>query len=253
MVSVDQNPCPPRYRDPVWVSAGGMGTLYRAIDGVLNRPVAIKLLAERLAADEEGPQAAFRRESRRFPRRQAVGRAEHRHDLRHRRVAGPALHRHGIPRRGHARAALARRAPPAGESAALDRSKAGSRARCGARSWSCAPRRQARESAVRRPGPGEGRRLRHCDSRRPRLAGPRRGRFSERSAISRPNRRRVCRSLRPPTSTRSASSHSRCSREGGPSTAIRPQRRLPRMSTSARPPLMRRTPSVAAGGRRGVR
>ena len=62
MVSVDQNLCPPRYRDPVWVSAGGMGTLYRAVDRVLNRPVAIKLLAERLAADEE-VRKRFRREA----------------------------------------------------------------------------------------------------------------------------------------------------------------------------------------------
>ena len=62
MVSVDQDVCPPRYGDPVWVSAGGMGDLYRAVDTVLGRVVAIKLLTERLAADEE-VRKRFRREA----------------------------------------------------------------------------------------------------------------------------------------------------------------------------------------------
>lgn len=62
MAWVDQDLCPPRYRDPVWVAAGGMGDLYRAVDEVLDRPVAIKLLAERFAADQ-GVRSRFRREA----------------------------------------------------------------------------------------------------------------------------------------------------------------------------------------------
>ena len=62
MVSVDQDVCPPRYSDPVWVSAGGMGDLYRAVDQVLGRTVAIKLLSDRLAADED-VRKRFRREA----------------------------------------------------------------------------------------------------------------------------------------------------------------------------------------------
>jgi hypothetical protein len=43
---------PPRYRGPKRLAHGGMGEIYRATDDVLGRAVAIKLLAERYAADE---------------------------------------------------------------------------------------------------------------------------------------------------------------------------------------------------------
>jgi serine/threonine-protein kinase len=43
---------PPRYRGPKRIAHGGMGEIYRATDDVLGRAVAIKLLAERYAADE---------------------------------------------------------------------------------------------------------------------------------------------------------------------------------------------------------
>ena len=42
---------PPRYRDPQRIGHGGMGDIYRATDTVLGRDVAIKLLADRYAAD----------------------------------------------------------------------------------------------------------------------------------------------------------------------------------------------------------
>src|ERR671925_1425834 len=43
---------PPRYRDPQRIGHGGMGDIYRATDDVLGRSVAVKVLAERYAADQ---------------------------------------------------------------------------------------------------------------------------------------------------------------------------------------------------------
>src|SRR5262245_59251076 len=42
---------PPRYRGPHRIARGGMGDIYRATDSTLGRDVAIKLLADRYAAD----------------------------------------------------------------------------------------------------------------------------------------------------------------------------------------------------------
>ena len=51
-----------RYRLEDRLGAGGMSTVFRAMDGVLERPVAVKLLAEHLAEDEAFV-ARFRREA----------------------------------------------------------------------------------------------------------------------------------------------------------------------------------------------
>jgi len=51
-----------RYRIDGRLGAGGMSTVFRAMDGVLERPVAIKLLAEHLAEDDAFV-ARFRREA----------------------------------------------------------------------------------------------------------------------------------------------------------------------------------------------
>src|SRR4051794_37942309 len=51
-----------RYRLDERLGAGGMSTVYRALDNVLERQVAVKILAEHLAEDE-GFIARFRREA----------------------------------------------------------------------------------------------------------------------------------------------------------------------------------------------
>jgi tRNA A-37 threonylcarbamoyl transferase component Bud32 len=52
-VAARTNVLPPRYRDPQLVTRGGMGEIYRATDELLGRTVAVKVLADRYAADEE--------------------------------------------------------------------------------------------------------------------------------------------------------------------------------------------------------
>jgi serine/threonine protein kinase len=52
---------PRRYASPVLVAHGGMGQVYRATDSALERTVAVKLLADRYAGDDEA-RARFRRE-----------------------------------------------------------------------------------------------------------------------------------------------------------------------------------------------
>jgi serine/threonine protein kinase len=51
-----------RYRLDERLGAGGMSTVYRALDNVLERQVAVKILAEHLAEDD-GFIARFRREA----------------------------------------------------------------------------------------------------------------------------------------------------------------------------------------------
>ena len=53
---------PPRYDDVRPIARGGMGEIYRATDRELGRDVAVKVLAERFAADEES-RARFKREA----------------------------------------------------------------------------------------------------------------------------------------------------------------------------------------------
>ena len=44
---------PPRYQKPEQIGRGGMGDIYRATDSVLGREIAVKVLAERYARDED--------------------------------------------------------------------------------------------------------------------------------------------------------------------------------------------------------
>ena len=77
-----------------------MGDIYRATDSVLGRVVAVKILAERYCAGRSRPRALHPRGARGGP---ALGRAQHRHDLRRRRARRPPVHRHGVPERRLAR------------------------------------------------------------------------------------------------------------------------------------------------------
>ena len=56
------NVLPRRYASPELVARGGMGEVYRATDSVLGRPVAVKLLSDRYALEDEA-RARFRREA----------------------------------------------------------------------------------------------------------------------------------------------------------------------------------------------
>jgi eukaryotic-like serine/threonine-protein kinase len=52
-MAVQTDILPPRYEKPEQIGRGGMGDIYRATDSVLGREVAIKVLAERYARDED--------------------------------------------------------------------------------------------------------------------------------------------------------------------------------------------------------
>ena len=86
---------PERYDGVLLVAHGGMADVFRATDAVLGRVVAVKMLADRYAADDEF-RARFTRE--------ALTAAS----LSHPNVVtifdvgerdGSAVHRHGVPRR----------------------------------------------------------------------------------------------------------------------------------------------------------
>jgi eukaryotic-like serine/threonine-protein kinase len=52
-IAFGSNVLPGRYGSPRLLASGGMGEVYLATDSVLERKVAVKLLAERFARDEE--------------------------------------------------------------------------------------------------------------------------------------------------------------------------------------------------------
>jgi serine/threonine-protein kinase len=62
-MAASRSPLPPRYELPELIAHGGMGDVFRAGDAALERTVAIKVLAERYARDEEF-RTRFLREAR---------------------------------------------------------------------------------------------------------------------------------------------------------------------------------------------
>ena len=61
-MAVDTELLPPRYRVPRRLGRGAMGDIYLATDELLGREVAVKVLADRYAADE-GIRERFKREA----------------------------------------------------------------------------------------------------------------------------------------------------------------------------------------------
>ena len=84
-----------RYRILRKLGTGGMANVYLAEDEVLGRRVAIKILNDRHAGDEQFVER-FRREAKNAAEPLAP---EHRLDLRPRRGGRHVLHRDGVPRR----------------------------------------------------------------------------------------------------------------------------------------------------------
>ena len=108
-----------RYQLGDRLGSGGMSTVYKAIDRVLERTVAVKMLAEHLSDDDKFV-ARFRREAL------AVAKLIHPNIVQVYDTgvdAGPPLHRHGV-RRGHVRSPSCCR--PAGASGPRWRSRSAS-------------------------------------------------------------------------------------------------------------------------------
>jgi eukaryotic-like serine/threonine-protein kinase len=61
-MAVETELLPPRYRSPRRIGRGAMGDIFRATDDLLGREVAVKVLADRYAADE-GIRRRFKREA----------------------------------------------------------------------------------------------------------------------------------------------------------------------------------------------
>ncbi len=236
MVRVDASRLPPRYRGAEWIARGGMGEIYRAEDGDLDRVVAIKVLADRFAGDD-AIRERFTREALTAARLSSapgtvtifdVGEHEGRPYIVMEYLGGGSL----------ADRIAAEGAQPLGRSLAWLR-RGGGRARRGARERDRAPRRQARQPAPRRRRPGPRGRLRRRERRAPGLAdgdGHRRRHSRLPGARAGPGRARE----RPrATATRWRSSPSSSSPARAPSRA------------SPRPPRRWRTRALRSPRRRG--
>ena len=151
-----------RYRIMRKLGAGGMANVYLAEDQELGRRVAIKILNDRHAGDEQFVER-FRREAKNAGEPVAP---EHRLDLRPRRGRGDVLHRDGVPRRALAEGADPLARPGAGVGRRRLRAPDPRRAALRAPQRDRPPRHQAAQRARRLRGPREGDGLRHRARRR---------------------------------------------------------------------------------------
>ena len=130
------------------LGSGGMSTVYQATDQVLERTVAVKVLAEHLSDDEKFV-ARFRREAL------AVAKLVHPNIVQVYDTgvdAGPPLHRHGVRRGQVGRAAAPARRRDAARHGRRDRRPVVRRARLRPPPGDHPPRRQARQpDGHRRP------------------------------------------------------------------------------------------------------
>ncbi len=215
-----------RYRLDAQIGRGGMSTVYRAFDIVLERPVAIKLMHREIAADSDQLER-FRREAR------SVAQLNHPHvvtviDAGEEPSTGDGHPGDGCPYivleyiEGETLKEMIRRERPTRHRAGdrlRDRDRA--RARRRTRASDRASRRQAAQHPDQRRRRREDHRLRHrAHAHRGRPDDGRDG-CSAPPTTSLPSRRSGIRSPVSPTSTRSAWSCSRCSPATFPSTASR--------------------------------
>ena len=158
-----------RYELEQLVGSGGMSSVFRAHDRVLERTVALKVLHERLTL-EPGRRRPL------HPRGEARRRAlahEHRRRDRPRRVRRQPLHRLRVHRRRQPEAGDRPRRPAAGRPRARARDRGLARPRVRPPERVRPPRRQAAERPPERQGRGEGDRLRDRPPDRGELAGDR--------------------------------------------------------------------------------
>ena len=143
-----------RYRLDAQIGRGGMSTVYRAFDTVLERPVAIKLMHREIASDSDQLER-FRREAR------SVAQLNHPHivtvidageepspDGRRQPTVGDALHRARVRRRRDAQGPDPPRRAAGDPAGARLRDRDRARARRRPRAPDRAPRRQAPELLI---------------------------------------------------------------------------------------------------------
>ena len=144
------------------LGSGGMADVWLAEDKELGRRVAVKILHERYASDEQFVER-FRREATNAA---GLSHPEHRLDLRPRRGRGVVLHRHGVRRGSHAQGARRHARPLPDPGRDLVHAAGARRAPIRAPPRDHPPGHQAPQRDRRPRGSRQGRRLRDRARRR---------------------------------------------------------------------------------------